>query len=131
MRLFFFAIKTTPIIGENRKETKLMDEDKKTLEMTRDELLEELDTLDFGSEEFERASNSIAKLSQAAADERKAKSDEKLKKFDGVAKLVTALAAVLTAVFGGIGVFFKRKTNKEIVKVEETGYVNSKALDNR
>lgn len=108
-----------------------MDKEIKTLDETRDELLKELEDLEFGSEEFERASNSIAKISQASAEDRKAKSDEKLKKFEGAAKIVTAGAAVVTAVVGGIGVFFKRKTNKEILKVEETDYVNSKALDTK
>lgn len=103
----------------------------KTLEEARDEFLRDLDNLVLGSEEFERASSSIAKLSQANAEEKKAKSDEKLKKFEGFAKVTTAIAAVITAIFGGVGILLKRKTNKEIVKVEETGYVNSKALDNR
>lgn len=108
-----------------------MDEKEKTLEEIRDEFLQELENMELGSEEFERATNSIDKLSHANAEEKKAASDEKQKKFEGIAKLITAGAALLTAIFGGIGIFFKRKTNKEILREEETGYVNSKALDNR
>ncbi len=93
--------------------------------------IKELEELEFGSEEYERAANSIAGLTKASAEVRKSKSDEKLKTWEKVATGVTAAAALLTAGFKGVEVFLKRKTNKDVLKVEETDYVNSKAFDNR
>lgn len=93
--------------------------------------IKELEELEFGSEEYERAANSIAGLTKASAEVRKSKSDEKLKTWEKVATGVTAAAALLTAGFKGVEVFLKRRTNKDVLKVEETDYVNSKAFDNR
>ena len=93
--------------------------------------IKELESLEFGSEEYERASNSIAAMTKASAETRKAKSDEKLKAFEKVATVVTAGAALITAGFKGVEIFLKRRTNKDVLKVEETDYVNSKAFDNR
>ena len=93
--------------------------------------IKELDALEFGSEEYERAANSIASMTKASAETRKAKSDEKLKAFEKIATVVTAAAALATAGFKGVEVLLKRKTNKDVLKVEETDYVNSKAFDNR
>ena len=93
--------------------------------------IEELEELEFGSEEYERAANGIAAMTKASAENKKANSDAKLKAFEKIATIVTATAALATAGFKGLEVLLKRRTNKDVLKVEETDYVNSKAFDNR
>jgi hypothetical protein len=105
--------------------------EKSVLDAALEKQIAELEELEFGSEEYERAANSIASMTKASAETRKAKSDEKLKAFEKIATIVTATAALATAGFKGVEVFLKRKTNKDVLKVEETDYVNSKAFDNR
>ena len=106
-------------------------ESKSILDEALEAQIAELNELEFGSEEYERAANSIASMTKASAETRKARSDEKLKGFEKVATVLTAVAAVATAGFKGVEVFLKRRTNKDVLKVEETDYVNSKAFDNR
>lgn len=108
-----------------------MDKELNVLEKALETQIKELEDLEFGSEEYERAANGIARMTEANASDKKANSDAKLKAFEKVATVITATAAIATAGFKGLEVLLKRKTNKDVLKVEETDYVNSKAFDNR
>lgn len=132
MLLFFFAINTFPIMKGEYERRDLMDKKElNVLEKALEAQIKELDELEFGSEEYERAANGIARMTEANASDKKANSDAKLKAFEKVATVITATAAIATAGFKGLEVLLKRKTNKDVLKVEETDYVNSKAFDNR
>lgn len=100
--------------------------EKKIAEMT-----EDLNDLQFGSEEYERASNAIASIAKANADDKKAENDGKNKKVEKVTMIITAGAAGITALAGILREILKRRTNKDVLHVEETDIVNSKAFDNR
>lgn len=95
------------------------------------EMTEELKDLEFGSEEYERASNAIAAMTKANADDKKAENDGKNKKVEKWTSIVTAVAAVGTVAVGVLKEFLKRKTNKDLMKFEETDVMTSKGYDNR
>lgn len=94
-------------------------------------MTEELDNLEFGSEEYERASNAIAAMTKANADDKKAENDGKNKKVEKWTGIITAGAAVGTVVVGVLREVLKRKTNKDLMSYEEEDVMTSKAYDNR
>ena len=94
-------------------------------------MTEELDNLEFGSEEYERASNAIAAMTKANADDKKAENDGKSKKVEKWTGIITAGAAVGTVVVGVLREVLKRKTNKDLMSYEEEDVMTSKAYDNR
>ena len=95
------------------------------------EMTKELEGLEFGSEEYERASNAIAAMTKANADDKKAENDGKNKKVEKWTGIVTAGAAVGTVVVGLVRELLKRKTNKDLMKYEEDDVMTSKGYDNR
>lgn len=94
-------------------------------------MTEDLDNLEFGSEEYERGANAIAAVTKANADDKKAENDSKIKKVEKWTGIVTAAAAVVTATAGILREVLKRRTNKDVLKVEEEDVITSKAFDNR
>lgn len=100
--------------------------EKKIADMT-----EDLENLEFGSEEYERASNAIAAIAKANADDKKADNDEKSKKVEKWTSIITAAAAIGTVGVGILKEVLKRKTNKDLMRYEEEDVMTSKAYDNR
>lgn len=95
------------------------------------ELTDDLADLEFGSEEFERATNSIAAMAKANADDKKVENDVKKSKVEKITMIATAAAAVITAGVGILKEVLKRKTNKDVMTYEEDDVITSKAFDNR
>ena len=94
-------------------------------------MTEDLDDLQFGSEEYERAASSIAAIAKANADDKKVENDSKNKKVEKWTAIVTAGAAVITAGAGILREILKRRTNKDVLHIEEDDVITSKAFDNR
>lgn len=101
------------------------------LEKKIDELTEDLNDLEFGSEEFERAANSIAAIAKANSDDKKAENEAKKTKVENKTSIAMAVAAIVTAGAAILREILKRRTNRDVLKYEEEDYVNSKAFDNR
>ena len=101
------------------------------LESKIEEMTKELDDLEFGSEEYERASNAIAAIAKANADDKKADNDGKKTKVEKWTSIITAAAAIGTVGVGILKEVLKRKTNKDLMRYEEEDVMTSKAYDNR
>ena len=95
------------------------------------EMTEDLEDVKVGSEEYERVSNSIAAIAKANADDKKAETEAKAAKVRKWTDIITAGAAVGTVLVGVAREFLKRRTNKDLMKFEETDSMTSKAFDNR
>ena len=95
------------------------------------ELTDDLADLEFGSEEFERATNSIAAMAKANADDKKVENDVKKSKVEKITMIATAAAAVVTAGVGVLREILRRKTNKDVMTYEKDDVITSKAFDNR
>ena len=95
------------------------------------EMTEDLDKLEFGSEEYERATNSIASVTKANAEDKKIENEAKNSKFKKVIDILTVVGAVGTPIVMLIKALLQRKTNKEALKYEEEDVINSRTYDNR
>lgn len=95
------------------------------------EMTEDLGDLKPGSEEYLNQAKAIAEIAKANADNEKVTIEGKHKKIEKWTMIASASAAVVTAAAGILREVLKRRTNKDVLKVEEEDVVTSKAFDNR
>lgn len=97
------------------------------IENTVETMVDGLNELTPGSEEYLNQSKAIAELTTANANDKKAETESKLKKVEKVTLCITAGAAVLTAVGKVLEPVLRRLSNKDWVKAEDEGfYVRNK-----
>ena len=101
------------------------------LENKINKMTDDLDDLEFGSEEYERAANSIAAIAKANSDDKKAESEAGKAKVEKGTSIAMAVAAVVTAGAAILREVLKRRTNRDVMSYEEEDVITSKAFDNR
>ena len=108
-----------------------MDEERNVYDEVLEEALNNLKSLEPGSEEFERQAKAIAEMDKAKTERLKAEGDQKTRKGQFLVNLGQVVVGGIGAGVTVLGILMQRRTNKDVMKVEETDVITSKAFDNK